>query len=69
MEKMKDLQTYDFILGKLKDSPIEDTIKLAEELKIGHQELDSYLKSLLVDDYVEMEVKELREVKLTDEGS
>ena len=66
---MKDLQTYDFILGKLKDSPIEDTIILAEELKIGHQELDSYLKSLLVDDYVEMEVKELREVKLTDEGS
>jgi len=27
------------------------------------------LKSLLVDDYVEMEVKELREVKLTEEGS
>lgn len=33
-----------------------------------HQELDAYLKSLLVDDYIEMEVKELKEARLTEEG-
>lgn len=56
MEKSKDIETFDFILNKLKDGPIENTINLAEELKFDHQELDSYLKSLLVDEYVAMDV-------------
>jgi len=69
MEKEKDLQVFDIILGKLNLGPIEDTMKLAAELNLEHQDLDSYLKSLLVDDYIEMEVKELKEAKLTEEGT
>jgi len=38
-------------------------------LKLDHQQLDSFLKSLLVDDYIEIKVLEQKEAKLTEEGS
>mgnify|MGYP000919616615 CR=1 FL=1 len=34
-----------------------------------HQKLDSYIKSLLVDDYIETKVLEFKEAKLTEEGA
>ncbi len=35
---------------------------------MDHQKLDSYIKSLLVDDYIETKVLDFKEAKLTEEG-
>jgi len=37
-------------------------------LQMDHQKLDSYIKSLLVDDYIETKVLDFKEAKLTEEG-
>lgn len=36
---------------------------------MDHQKLDSFIKSLLVDDYIEVKVKDYKEAKLTEEGA
>lgn len=68
MEK-SDQQIFDIILGKLEHGSIEDSRKLAEELGYDHQTLDSFIKSLIVDDYIETKIKEYKEAKLTEEGA
>lgn len=51
-----------------KEESIKDTLDLAKELKISHIDLDKVLKSLLVDDYIVLEVLEKKLVELTAEG-
>lgn len=61
-------QLQQHILSLLqKDSHIADTDKLVSDL-ISAQTLDAALKSLLVDDYVVLEVIERRKIELTEEG-
>lgn len=48
---------------------IEDTLALATELGISHVELDKTLKSLLVEEYVSLQVIERKLLELTDEGA
>lgn len=67
--EISDQQIFDKILGKLEHGPIEDSRQLAEELGLDHQKLDSFIKSLLVDDYIETKIKDYKEAKLTDEGA
>ncbi len=51
-----------------KDGAINNTLDLAKELNITHADLDKVLKSLLVDDYVKLEVLEKKLIELTAEG-
>ena len=48
---------------------IEDTSAYAHALGVAHTELDKALKSLLVDDYLELAVIERKAIELTDEGA
>jgi DNA-binding MarR family transcriptional regulator len=50
------------------DGSIGNTIDLANELKISHADLDKVLKSLLVDEYIKLEVIEKKLIELTAEG-
>jgi hypothetical protein len=47
---------------------IEDTAVYARELGVAHTDLDKSLKSLLVDDYLVLNVIERKIIELTDEG-
>lgn len=51
-----------------KNDIINDTLDIAKELDMSHVELDKVLKSLLVDDYVVLEVLEKKYIELTKEG-
>jgi hypothetical protein len=51
-----------------KTGKIEDSAAVVADLKIHPKEMDAALKSLNVDDYVKLEVIELKQVELTAEG-
>ena len=48
---------------------IADSSSLETELNMTHAKVDASLKSLLVDDYIVLEVIERRSIVLTEEGS
>ena len=47
---------------------IEDTLVLAQKLEITHVDLDKVLKSLIVDEYIVLQVIERKIIELSDEG-
>jgi len=58
------------VLTKLNESEmIEDTAAILATLGVTNLRLDAAVKSLLVDEYVVLEVIERREIALTDEGA
>ena len=66
---MENYEIDNIILKRLSQSAsIANTLELAEELNMKHTDLDAKLKSLLVDDYIELKVQENREIKLSAEG-
>jgi len=48
---------------------IDDTLQFAQRVGVTHTDLDKSLKSLLVDDYLELGVIERKLLELTDEGA
>lgn len=67
MDDKKDLQNL--ILAKLNESgTIENSESLEEEHKIDHEKLESILKSLVTDNYIELKPIKRKEIKLTEEG-
>lgn len=68
---MESYETHNFILRRLNESEnevIPNTLDIAAELSMEHQTLDAALKSLNVDDYIQLRKHEIREIKLTEEG-
>jgi DNA-binding MarR family transcriptional regulator len=59
-----------FVLNYLnQNGTIPDTLELAKEMAITHENLDKILKSLLADDYVVLEVIEKKLIELTPEAA
>ena len=70
VESHTDESVQNAILKHLSDSNIiEDTLELAKSLGITHLELDKSLKSLLVDEYLSLQVIEKKLLELTPEGA
>jgi predicted transcriptional regulator len=70
VESHTDESVQNAILTHLaKSDTIEDTLELAKELGISHAELDKSLKSLLVDDYLVLQVIEKKLLELSAEGA
>ena len=67
--EMTDEQLQQHVLTLLNDSGlIEDTAELVTLLSITPAKLDAAVKSLLVDEYVVLEVIERRKIELSEEG-
>ncbi len=67
--EMTDEQLQQHVLTQLSaQEQIADTIELIESLKVTSAKLDAAVKSLLVDEYVVLDVIERRKIDLTDEG-
>lgn len=70
VESHTDESVQNAILKHLFDNnTIEDTLEFAKTLGVTHLELDKSLKSLLVDDYLALQVIEKKLLELTEEGS
>lgn len=50
------------------ENEIKDSLILAKKIGISHAELDKNLKSLMADDYIQLEVIERKLIELSDEG-
>jgi hypothetical protein len=67
---LSDDHVQSLILKSLSENnTIEDSQVFAKTLGISHLELDKSLKSLLVDEYLQLQVIEKKLVELTEEGS
>lgn len=67
MDDKKDLQNA--ILKKLSEiDQIDNSETLEEEFKVDHDKLESILKSLVTDFYIELDPIKRKEVRLTEEG-
>lgn len=70
VESHTDESVQNSILKHLaENNTIEDTLEFAKQLGITHLELDKSLKSLLVDDYLVLQVIERKLLELTEEGA
>lgn len=67
MDDKKDLQ--DMVLRKLNEvGTIDNSESLESEFNVDHDKLESILKSLVVDFYIELEPIKRKELRLTEEG-
>ena len=67
---MTDEQLQQHVLTQLNENEtIADTADIGSALKLTPAKVDAAVKSLLVDDYVALEVIERRKIELSEEGS
>lgn len=67
--EMADDQLQQHVLTQINENDlIADSTELCSSLNLAPAKVDAALKSLLVDDYVVLEVLEVRAIELTGEG-
>jgi len=66
---MTDEELQQYVLTQLKQNEtIADTADICSQLNVAPAKVDAAVKSLLVDDYVVLEVIERRKIELSEEG-